>query len=371
MKLTAKVKLVANQIPYAALQETLTRANAACNWISDLAWNRKTFQAFAIQKLAYHEIKEKFGLTAQLVIRCISKVADAYKLDKKTKRVFHSTGAISFDDRILKWHIDKRLVNIWTTSGRLKIPYVGGERQLALLRSRQGESDLLFQNGTFYLAATCNVEEPDPSDVTEFLGVDLGIAQIASDSDGQQYSGSKLKSIRHRQRRMRTALQKRQTKSAKRRLKKLAGKEARFSADTNHCISKQIVEKAKRTERGIKIENLVGIRDRIRARKPQRTVLHSWAFAQLSVFLGYKAVLAGVPLIVVDPKNTSRECAECGHIDKRNRPNQSTFRCLACGHTDHADINAARVISGRGTVMCPIVASCAAVSHNSVTSPRL
>jgi IS605 OrfB family transposase len=371
MKLTAKVKLVTNQIPHAALQETMARANAACNWISELAWEKNIFQAFAIQKISYHAVKERFGLTAQMVIRCISKVTDAYKLDKKTKRIFHPTGAISFDDRILKWHLDKQFVNIWTTSGRLKIPFVGGSRQLALLQRRQGESDLLFQNGVFYLAATCNVEEPEPSDVLEFLGVDLGIAQIASDSDGQQYSGSKLKSIRHWYRRLRSALQKRQTKSANRRLKQLAGKEARFAKDTNHVISKQIVAKAKRTGRGISVENLTGIRARIRARKPQRAVLHSWAFAQLGSFLGYKAKLAGVPLIAVDPRNTSRECSQCGSIDKKNRPSQSTFRCRVCGHAEHADINAARVISGRGAVMRPNVAGCAAVLHNSVTSPRL
>lgn len=206
MKLTAKVKLVANQIPYAALQETMARANSACNWISELAWDKCIFQAFAIQKLAYRAVKERFGLTAQVVIRCISKVADAYKLDKQTKRTFSPTGAISFDDRILKWHLDNRLVNIWTTSGRLKIPFVGGERQMALLRSRQGESDLLLQNGVFYLAATCNVEEPDPADVSDFLGVDLGVTEIASTCDGQQYSGDEVNGVRHRHRRLRARL---------------------------------------------------------------------------------------------------------------------------------------------------------------------
>ena len=369
MKLTAKVKLVTNQIPHAALKETMARANAACNWISDLAWEKQVFQAFAIQKLAYHPVKEKFRLTAQLVIRCISKVADAYKLDKKAKRTFRPDGAICFDDRILKWHLDKQLVNIWTTSGRLKIPYVGGDRQLALLVSRQGESDLIFQNDVFYLAATCNVEQPSPSDVTEFLGVDLGIAEIASDSDGKHYSGSMVKSVRYRHRRLRTKLQKKQTRSAKRRLKKMAGKEARFAKDVNHCISKQIVADAKRTGRGIALEDLKGILDRVRARRKQRSVLHSWAFAQLGLFITYKAALAGVPMVFVDPKNTSRECSVCGHIAKDNRPSQSKFRCVSCGYEANADFNAAVNIRGRGAVIRPHVASCADVSHDLATSP--
>ena len=371
MKLTAKVKLETNPLPFAALKETLVRANAACNWLSDLAWEQKTFQKFALQKIAYHPVKQKFGLTAQVVIRCIGKVADAYRLDKLTKRTFRPDGAICFDDRILKWHLDKQLVNIWTTSGRLKVPFVAGERQLALLTKRQGESDLLFQNGVFYLAATCNVEEPDPVDVTEFLGVDLGIAEIASTSDGKHYSGKAVKAVRHRHRRLRRKLQKKQTRAAKRRLKKLAGKECRFAKYTNHVISKQIVEEARRTKRAVVLEDLKNIRLRIRARRPQRAVLHSWAFAQLGAFIAYKAVLAGVTVIFVDPRNTSRECSACGHIDKRNRPNQSTFRCLACGHAGNADLNAASVIAGRGAVIRPNVASCAAVSHGLVTSPRL
>ena len=95
------------------------------------------------------------------------------------------------------------------------------------------------------------------------------------------------------------------------------------------------------------IEDLGGILERVKAGHKQRAVLHSWAFSQLRAFLEYKAALAGVPLFAVDPRNTSRECSACGHTDKRNRPNQSTFRCKACGHAEHADTNAARVISGR------------------------
>ena len=112
-------------------------------------------------------------------------------------------------------------------------------------------------------------------------------------------------------------------------------------------IAKQIVASAERT-------------DRIRATRRQRGVLHSWAFAQLRAFLlEYKAKRAGVRLVAVEPRNSSRECSACGHTEKRNRPNQSTFRCAACGFAAHADTNAARVISGRATVSGPNVASCA------------
>jgi putative transposase len=57
--------------------------------------------------------------------------------------------------------------------------------------------------------------------------------------------------------------------------------------------------------------------------------------------LSHKAESAGRELIAVNPANTSRTCAECGHCAKQNRAAQAVFRCTACGHTAHADVNAA------------------------------
>lgn len=94
----------------------------------------------------------------------------------------------------------------------------------------------------------------------------------------------------------------------------------------------------------------------LQARKSQRAVLHSWAFAQLGAFLKYKSVLAGIPLVEVDPRNSSRECSQCGHTEKLNRPSQSQFRCKSCGYETNADYNAARVLSSRASVNRPIAA---------------
>ena len=125
MKLTAKVKLQPTQEQCASLIATLKVANEACNYISDIAWSNKTFGQFKIHHLVYNEVKAKFPLSSQLIIRCIAKVADAYKKDKKTKRVFKPTGSIAFDSRILSWKLDRNEVSIWTVDGRLKgVPFV-------------------------------------------------------------------------------------------------------------------------------------------------------------------------------------------------------------------------------------------------------
>ncbi|MGX1887417.1 RNA-guided endonuclease InsQ/TnpB family protein [Streptomyces sp. NPDC055287] len=124
--------------------------------------------------------------------------------------------------------------------------------------------------------------------------------------------------------------------------------EARHTANVNHIVSKRIVTTAERTGSGIALEDLTGIRSRVRLRKDQRTSLHSWSFHQLGAFVEYKARRAGVPLVYVDPAYTSQQCSECGHIDRKNRVDQATFACRCCGALMHPDDNASHNIARKG-----------------------
>lgn len=344
--MTVTVKLQPGHEQSSSLKATMRRANAACNHISDVAWETKTFGQFRLQKATYYEAKDAFGLTAQMVVRCVSKVADAYKLDKKRKRTFRTLGSIAYDDRILRWQENR--VSIWTVSGRAWIPFVCDDRTRALLVHRQGESDILLRDGKWFLYTTVNIDEPSPSEPTEFIGVDMGIVQIATDSDGNAYSGATVNALRARHAKLRAKLQAKGTQSAKRLLRKRRRKEARFAHDTNHVISKRIVRLAEGTGRGIAVENLSGIRDRVSARKPQRRTLHSWSFYDLWAKIEYKARLAGVLVVAVGPRNTSRQCACCGHVAKENRRSQSEFLCVVCGFASNADFNAALNLRMRG-----------------------
>lgn len=351
MKLTAQVKLETTPEQHDSLLRTLEAANDACNQISEIAWAERTFKQFDIHKLAYAVIRESSNLSAQMVVRCIAKVADGYKLDKKTKRAFKPHGAIAYDDRILKWYIDRQEVSIWSVGGRLKkLPFVCGERQKRLLQAQHGESDLCLIDGQFYLFATCDVESPTPDDITGFIGVDLGIVNIAVTSDDVTFSGAELEAKRQWFADRKAILQKVGTLSAKRRLRKLSGKQSRFQKKTNHEIAKKIVETAKDTGRGIALEDLEGIRDRITVRKSQRSRQHNWPFHQLRQYITYKAQMAGVPVQLVDPRNTSRTCNQCGHCEKGNRKNRDDFACKACGHAAPADLNAAINIAAKGVL---------------------
>ncbi|MFC4565447.1 RNA-guided endonuclease TnpB family protein [Nocardiopsis mangrovi] len=154
---------------------------------------------------------------------------------------------------------------------------------------------------------------------------------------------------RHRRRMLalRTRLQKKRTKSARRALKRVRRRESRYAAQRNHIVSKKLVATAERTSRGIGLEDLSGIRQRVTAEKNRRSRLHAWAFAQLGAFIQYKARRSGVPVVVVDPRNTSRRCCECRHIHRTNRVSQAMFACRSCGVVLHADINGSRDIAHR------------------------
>lgn len=330
-------------------------ANAACDYLSDIAWESRKFGQFSLHKVGYAAARAQFeALASQVVIRCEAKVAQSYAIDKQAKRSFKPHGAIEYDARLLTWYVNKRAVSMWTLNGRMRLRFAAGERQLELLQGKIGQSDLVLIGGDFYLFAACAVEAAKPADVSDFLGVDLGIVNLATDSDGEQHSGKKVEDERRKFAHRRRNVQRKGTKSAKRKLRKIAGRQQRFQKHTNHVISKHIVRKTQDTGRGIAIEELGGIRERATVRRRQRARLANWAFSDLRLKLTYKAKRAGVSLVAVDPRNTSRTCERCGCIDKANRRSQSQFQCVQCGFAAHADINAARNIRARAAVNRPL-----------------
>jgi IS605 OrfB family transposase len=351
MKLVAAIKLKPSKEQAQALKETLERCNAACNWIAAHGFENGKTRQFDLHKLTYGSVRADFGLAAQAAVRCIAKVADAFKINRKVAPVFRRLAAQPYDERILSIKGDK--LSIWTLTGRVRIPFVTGERQRAALAFRKGEADLAFIRSKWFLICTCDVPETEEFRADDWIGVDLGIANIATTSDGATFCGQTVLDTRDRYARVRAYHQRRAHKATKRsvrrnqrrKLQRLSGREARFRKHENHCISKALVADAERTGRGIALEDLTYIRDRAKARgKKQRGRLHGWSFRQLREFVGYKAALSGVPVRLVDPAYTSQGCSACGYIDKRNRPNQSTFSCVACGHAEHADKNAAKTI---------------------------
>ncbi|MER6251267.1 transposase [Streptomyces sp. NPDC001584] len=369
MKIVAQVKLMPEAGQAAALLATLRTVNEAACWVSGVAFERGVPREYELRKHTYAELKAR-GLGAQAAQHVIKKTRDAYTTLKANIRAgnlgrpgskrrvraeskpitFRPDAAQPYDDRCLSWQYDTRTVSIWTTVGRLKrVRFACSPGALKMLREhRRGESDLIERDGVFYLIAVCDVPEAEQYEPGGFIGVDLGITNIATTSTGYRAAGRGLNRHRKRQLDLRKKLQAKGTKSAKRLLRKRSRKEARHAANVNHIVSKTIVTTAERTGSGIALEDLTGIRSRVRLRKDQRTSLHSWGFHQLAAFVEYKAKRAGVPLVYVDPAYTSQQCSECGHIDRKNRVDQATFGCRSCGTLMHADDNASHNLARKG-----------------------
>ena len=356
MKQTLAVKLAPAPVQAAALLTTMERFNAACDAIAAVAFREHCANKIKLQQLVYYVVRERFGLSAQMTVRAIAKVVESYKRDTSRRPRFRPHGAVPYDERIMSWR-GQDAVSLLTLAGRQIIPVRLGPHQAARLERRQGQADLVHRDGVFFLHVTLDVPAVPPGEPADFLGVDLGVTNIAVNSDDTVYSGATVNGVRHRHRRLRAKLQAKRTRSAHRLLAKRRRKERRFARDVNHRISKQLVAAAKGTDRGIALEDLTGIRARVSVRGPQRATLHGWAFRQLRAFVVYKAALAGVPVVLVDPRNTSRTCPACGGVDKANRPSQSAFSCVACGFAGLADHIAAVVIGRRAAVMRPHVSA--------------
>ncbi|AFU57025.1 transposase, OrfB family [Candidatus Nitrososphaera gargensis Ga9.2] len=360
------VKLETSGDEKALLLATMKKYNEAANFLAEQAFRLKIANKVELQKRFYYQLREQFNLSAQFAVRVISKVVEAYKKDKRIKPVFRELGAIQYDQRNLSWKgLDR--VSMITLKGRIKLRTRIGEYQKSRADRIRGQADLIYRKGEFYLIAVVDAPEQSEFDPVGAIGVDLGIENIATDSDGQVFRGETIEKARKRYNSLRARLQKKSTRSAKRHLKKMSGREKRFKRDINHVISKAIVSKAKGTIRAIALEDLSGIRSRatVIGRKQQRDRHSKWSFRQLRAFVEYKAKRDGVPVKFVDPKNTSRECPKCHNIDARNRRTRNHFKCTECGYEAMADHVAACNIAARAAVNQPIVAPL----FSAVTSP--
>jgi len=357
MLLTVSVKLLANSGQKAQLLRSIYQFNAACNWVSEYCFNNRLFSKFKVQENIYHELRQKFNLPSQFAIRVISRVCDSYTIDKKVQHTFKKNSSIEYDARILNW---KKLgtISILSLDGRLPIPIAFGEYaklyEKLSEKSLRTSAKLIYRNKEFYLQASIDVPEPPSKQVKEYLGVDLGIVNLATTSEGTTFSGEKTDANRKRYTKLKAKLQSLNTNSSQKKLKNISGKERRFKKDTNHVIAKRIIQVAKALGMGIAIEDLHNFKKTVR--KEQREQFGKWAFGELTAFIEYKARLEGIPVIKVDPRNTSRTCSCCGFCDKKNRKSQALFICQTCGYTINADLNAAKNISFRAAVNQPIVA---------------
>ncbi|MFX1254982.1 MAG: RNA-guided endonuclease InsQ/TnpB family protein [Promethearchaeota archaeon] len=357
-----QIQLVSHQQD---IRETLDRFLAALNFVSQYAHQYNLFGAINLQKQLYHAVRAQFGLKSQMTINCFRKVAGAYK-GNKTKN--QPLVEFKFRSMTLNYPRDYRVVGTTTVSlntiqGRKPVVFQAGSYQQQYLNIEDWvmcSANLIeHPDGRLFFMIAIEKALPDiPLDECNgAVGADLGINFVAVTTDSRNktcfYGGRRMKYTRWKYAHVRQQLQQKGTRSAKRRLKKISGREKRFIADQNHCIAKKIVQQALKefTTPLIVLEALTGVRKNPRKTKAGKRQLNNWSYYQLQRFIEYKALEQGIPVVYIDPKYTSQTCPRCGHKDKANRSKKDHwFTCQHCTYQSNDDCVANMNIRNRGVV---------------------
>ncbi len=205
------------------------------------------------------------------------------------------------------------------------------------------------------------------------VGMDRGVAHTMTLSDGRHLDMPDLltKGERRRLRKLELEAARRRThrqrhpgrrmsnreRSTYQQIAKLRARQARRRTDWLH---KQTTDLAKNHSlvvvEDLQIRNMTrsarGTTDKpgrnVRAKAGLNRSILGMAWGTTGRMLAYKCPAHGGAFVKVNPRYSSIECAECGHIDRENRVGQAQFRCRRCGHRANADVNAARVLLARG-----------------------
>lgn len=352
--LSVKCKLIVPQELSQEIDLTLERFADACNQILGVAKEVNQWNTTKLHHLVYKPVRVSTGLKANHVCQAIRRVIGNAKAVKQVHK-FRPT-SLNLDIRTFVYNEELQTVGVTLISGRKQFKLSIGGYQIALLKGQSPTSATLSKTrqGDYYINICVEIPTEPTGKTPKVIGVDLGRRDIATTSTGDSWSGEKIQATRDRYSKVRANVQSKRTRSSRRLLRRLQGKEQRFQKWLNHNISKQLVQAAKQSGAALAFEDLTNIRQSLnekRRSKTERRRTNNWAFYQLRLFVGYKAEIAGVPILFVAPAYTSQTCNRCGHVHPekgKSFRSGKRFKCGHCGFEHDADINAALNIAALG-----------------------
>lgn len=347
--LTYAIRLQPSPTEAVLLERTCDAYLKACDKVSDWCHANKCLTQRKVQDATYRTIRETLGMPSQMAISATRRVIGNYRTVKETTGRQWGKQSIRYTSPgyDLVWNRDYSvnrhgLASVNTLEGRVKLhadwTHVSDEYR----QGRYGTARILQRNGKWLMLIPMTVTTPDPRRPQRVTGVDLGIRFLATSYDGDGkttfYKGKEVTHRRAEYKELRTELQKKGTRSARKRLKSIGDRENRWMRDVNHQVSKALVNACDRPTL-IVLEDLKGIRKTTeKAWKTQRYVQVSWAFHQLRQMIEYKAMKAGHTVLVIDPAYTSQACPKCGTILKTNRKKKRhLYVCANCGYRSNDD----------------------------------
>jgi IS605 OrfB family transposase len=379
MDRTVRIQLHPTPEQANALHETLEQFTQAFNQVCAYGWLNQEKNGVKLHHATYRETKVSCpGLVSDLLIQARVKATEALtsaftwkkkhetsstkKVEKAKKKGYpipsfkpvkcpqseQCPPRYNVHTYTLDWK--KQSVRLSTVAGKMSIPFTVPDFSTKYQGHKIATADLIYRKGKYWLHVVVSIPEPDLPQNDEVIGIDLGLNHPAVTSKHQFLGHRRWKEIDRKHFRLKRKLQSKGSKSAKRHLKKLGRRQARFHRDCDHVLSKRIIQN---TPSGstIVLENLKNIREnsQIGRGKQDKHVstkrrMHTWTFAQFYDFISYKAAERGIQVVKVDPRHTSQTCSRCGHQHRSNRKSQSLFLCKNCGYCLNADYNAAKNI---------------------------
>lgn len=357
-----------------------------CQCVSDYIFEHQTLKQREIHDALYYYLREAFDLPAELTASTIRATLARYKavktklrkqrvkfLDKSTnewvsyrKDLSYLTQPIQFKRPVLQLvrnrsysFLNNDTLSLRMITSREKVPFTfleGNEYFDKFNDYTFGGAELLCIEGKWYVYVSAKKETPDfdVQNVQHVVGIDRGLRHLAVTFDEQGkttfYNGKEVLNKRKHYSKLRAELQRKGTKSAKKRLKRLSRKENRWMSDMNHCITKALIDTYGPNTLFV-LEDLEGVTFNTvkRRRKEKRNEHHSWAFYQFEEFLTYKAKEIGAKVIKIDPRYTSQTCSKCGNVDKTARNLEiHEYHCKQCGYRSNDDRLAAMNIQTKG-----------------------
>src|SRR5579863_10545117 len=103
MKFTMQLKILPTKEQSAVLLDTMARFNAAASYAARVAFDAGVFSQPSIHYRCYAQIRQRYGLSAQMAVRAIGKAVEVFRRDKTKCPTFRPDGAITYDQRILSF----------------------------------------------------------------------------------------------------------------------------------------------------------------------------------------------------------------------------------------------------------------------------
>lgn len=347
MNRTVKIKLENND----DLVNTIREYSKIKQQVCDFGLKKKSYNKNKLHNWTYKKLKKQYPNMPTGILQTARDVAsETLKRTKLKKKIFGKEySSMRLDKRNLRVNMLHNTISISSITGRKKLTFIDNPMTQRYKDWSAIAGTLCFKNNQLYLNVVLEKDTPPKINLgglkveKDVVGIDRGINNIAVLSNNQFFNSKHLKDVKGKYQYLKQVLQNKGTKSAKRKLKILSGKERRFVSDINHRLSKAI---ANSDFKVFSVEDLKIHTTKKNGRRFNKK-LGGWSYKQFEKFLDYKLEALGKILTKINPKYTSQMCSQCNHIERANRK-RSRFKCKNCGFELHSDLNASRNIANLG-----------------------